>query len=531
MLVLGINGGFGGGYQDVASVLLEDGQIIAAVEEERLNRVKHSKGQIPYYSIIEALDLAKKNINEIDVVAFHGKTWGKQIKVDLENYFLSHFNVRPKIELHHHHKCHAASVFYPSNFDDSLVITADNSGDGDSMHIYKASKRNGLELLKSYKRPQSLGVFYSLITQYCGFQKDKDEFKLMALAAKGEAKIDLSFLIEFENGELKLNEIFLIEIPNKTPSPTEQKMLFNNLLIKTLGFEKAYLGKPTQNHYDLASSAQAHLENITTKIVAFWIEKTKVDKVCFAGGVALNGRVNGVLANLNSVSSFYTNWCSNDSGIALGAAILSSKLLENTKVNNHNFSGRAYSNIYIEKELLKLGLSFTAIKNPHNELHKQINNNKIVGFFYGSSEFGPRALGNRSIFANPSQKNIQAILNQKIKTRESFRPFGIILREKDLPIYFETEIKSSPYMNIVFKVKNDYKSLFSEVLHKDDTCRIQTVSNNSNLLSDEMSFLINTSFNHNKEPIVYSPVDAIRTFFGSGLDVLIIENFMITKLR
>lgn len=529
MLVLGINGGFGGGHQDVSAVLLENGELLAAVEEERLNRIKHSKGQIPYYSILEVLSLANKSFSDIDIVAFHGKTWGNQIKVDLENYFKSHFNYVPKIELHHHHKCHAASAFFPSNFNESLVITADNSGDGDSLHVYKASKQNGLDLLKSYKRPQSLGVFYSLITQYCGFQKDRDEFKLMALAALGKPSIDLSFLLDFENGELILDENYLTKIPFGTPSPTEQKMLFNDLFIEKVGFKKALHGNPDFQHFNLAASCQKQLENVIIKLVSFWLEKTGQKNICFAGGVALNGKVNGELANMEKVNNFYTNWCSNDSGISLGAAILSSKSSSQNWTSSIAFSGRSFSNEDVEKQLLELGLHFTKTENPFLELQNQIQQNKIVGFFNSKSEFGPRSLGNRSIFANPFQPNIQSILNKKIKSRDSFRPFGIILREKDLPIYFETKVEYSPFMNCVFKIKPEFKNQFIEVLHKDETCRVQTVSNHSPLLAGKQKFLINTSFNHNKEPIVYQPNEAIRTFFGSGLDVLILENYLVKK--
>lgn len=526
MLVLGINGGFGGGYQDVAAVLVENNTVLAAVEEERLNRIKHSKGQIPYLAIREVLDIADKNFSDVDKVAFHGATWGNQIVEDLQNYFQAHFGSCPKLELHHHHKCHAASVFYLSPFKNSLVITADNSGDGDSIHIYKASKGSGFQLLETYKRPQSFGVFYSLITQYCGFQKDRDEFKLMALAAMGKPNLDLSFLMKFENGKLHLNEAYLISIPPKTPSPTEQKMLFNEKFEQKIGFAKALPGNPSKFHFDLAASAQNQLEVVMTQLVSFWLKKTGEKNLCFAGGVALNGKLNGKLADLTN-GKLYTNCCSNDSGISLGAAFLSNT--PTRRVQDNPFLGRAFKNDEIENSLKEVGIKYQNIDDSYKTAQKLILDKKFIGFYKGKSEFGPRALVNRSILANPHIEEVKQKLNKRIKFREGFRPFGIVIREQDLQKYFETNQPASPFMNMVFKVTEGYKDLFKEVIHFDGTVRVQTVSNKFPLLSDDLSFVINTSFNHNKEPMVYAPIDAIRTFFGSGLDYLILENFLIEK--
>lgn len=528
MLVLGINGGFGGGTQDTAAVLIENGTLLAAVEEERLSRVKHAKGQIPYLAIIEVLDIANKKASEINMVAFHGATWGKKILYELKKYFLFHFGITPQIKRYHHHLCHAASVFYLSPFQNSLVVTSDNSGDGDSIHIYNASKKYGLRLIKSIERPNSFGLFYSLITQYCGFQKDRDEYKLMALSGFGKPNISLDFLIKSNKGDLKINKKYIIKINKGAPSPTEQVMLFNQHFINALGFNKAIKQNYKAQHLNLAASAQFHLEKEFAKLVDFYLKQLNLKNLCVAGGVALNGKLNGSLINPENENYFFTNNCSNDAGVALGAAILAS--LENkfiVNVSNSACWGREFTLEQIKDVLNISKVPFTKCTDKYAEIRNALLNFKIVAHFEGASEFGPRALGNRSILANPFQKDIKTVLNKAIKNREGFRPFGIIITEEGLKKYFE-KYAPSPYMNIVFKVKAKYLSLFKEVVHTDNTVRVQTV-NSSKLLNNQLPFVINTSFNHNKEPMIYSPEEAIRTFYGSGIDECYIESYKLVK--
>ena len=530
MVILGINGSFGGGHQDTAAVLIQNGKIIAAVEEERLNRIKHAQGQIPFLAIIEVLEIAKLEAVDIDLICFHGATWGKRIEEDLRQYFRSHFNINPRFRLFHHHLCHAAAVFYTSPFKTSLVITADNSGDGDSTHIYKGDKKTGLTLLRKFERPQSLGLFYSLITQYCGFSKDWDEYKVMAMAALGNPIVDLDFLLTESKKGYQINENYLVGIPKKTPSPTRQKMLFNSKFSKKLGFEKASLGKPLQAHYNLACSAQVLLEKILVNVVEKNLKSIGEYNICLAGGVALNCVANSKISRLNSVKGFYTNSVSSDAGVALGAAILGSLDFENEHINGYTpFAGREYSNDEIKSIIKSLKIKATYVDQPELFVANKLKNNETIAVFKGNAEFGPRALGNRTIYANPFKENIQQELNLTIKNREGFRPFGIIIRKKDLANYFEDAENESPFMNMVYKVKPDKKEKLKEVMHQDGTCRVQTVENGDLLLSDDLPLLINTSFNGRNEPMVYSPIDAIKTFYGTGLKYLVLENWVVTK--
>tara|TARA_B110000046_G_scaffold49330_1_gene54957 strand:- start:191 stop:1786 length:1596 start_codon:yes stop_codon:yes gene_type:complete len=530
MVILGFNGGFGGGHQDTAAVLIQNGKIISAVEEERLNRVKHAQGQIPYLAIIEVLELAKFEATDIDLVCFHGATWGKFIEEDLRQYFINHFSITPKFKLFHHHLCHAAAVFYTSPFKSSLVLTVDNSGDGDSTHIYKGDKKTGLTLLRKFERPQSLGLFYSLITQYCGFSKDWDEYKVMAMAALGKPVVDLDFLLTESKNGYQINENYLVDIPAKTPSPTRQKMLFNRKFSERLGFEKAYPSNPLEAHYNLASSAQLLLEKILVNLVENSLKQINEHNICLAGGVALNCVANSKISSLNSVKEFYTNSVSSDAGVALGAAILGSLDFENKTINGYTpFAGREYSNDEIKAIISSLKIKATYVEQPELFVANKLKKNETVAVFKGKAEFGPRALGNRTIYANPFKENIQEELNQTIKDREGFRPFGVIIRKMDLSIYFEHAKNESPFMNMVYMVKADKKESLKEVMHHDGTCRVQTVENGDLLLSDDLPILINTSFNSRNEPMVYSPVDAIKTFYGTGLNYLVLENWLITK--
>lgn len=541
MKILGISGGFRQGYQDVSACLVIDGKVVTSVEEERLNRIKFSAGRLPYLSVIEVLKISNIQFSELDFIAFHGSTWGDEIQPRLEDYFVQHFGSCPNFLRFHHHDCHAASTYYASGFNKATIFTFDNSGDGISLQIMKGENEK-LTLLERFARPDSLGLFYQVITQYCGFVKDSDEYKVMGLSSYGNRNAyDFSWLIDFKNGKLEINKKFIVVPQPGAPSLHKDEMAYTQNFTEKMGRSRRIPKSEMTTFYkDIAASAQQHFENILLKIVKYYIEKTGYSKVCFAGGAALNCVANQKIMNANFVEELFVQPASGDAGISLGAAWLCS--LENgisPKQTTNTYLGTNFSNNEIEDVLKISNIKYQYTENPSKDAANDIFKNKVVGWFQGAMEFGPRALGNRSILANATNAKMQDLVNKKIKFRESFRPFCPSVLEEDAPLYFEGKQKIAPYMTITFDVKKEMQSKIPSVTHVDGTARIQTVNKAQNEVFYKLllelkqltghGVVMNTSFNLSHEPIVNSPRDAIATFFASGMDVLYLGNFKIEK--
>ncbi len=541
MYILGINGGFRAGYQDVSACLVKDGEVVAAIEEERISRVKFSAGKLPYLSILEVLKIGKISIEDVSVVAFHGSTWETNFDEKIATYFLNYFGYSPAIRRFHHHDCHAAGSFFSSRFDEALIITMDNSGDGISTQI-AIGKNNKIEVLKRFERPQSLGLFYSLITQYCGFTKDNEEYKLMGLSAYGDKhKFDFSWLLKFEDGEYILDTHYLNLPTPKAPSLHRDEMNFNAHFVEKMGAPKRIPHIPISQFYkDVAASAQHHLERVVSQLAEHFMEKTNIKNLCTAGGVALNCLMSQKLMNAGFVENLFVQPAATDAGISMGAAWLACLSNRIKPIAPRNaFLGNSLTDDEIEKTLAICHTKFEKIDNKTELAAKDLKEGKVIAWFQGRMEFGPRALGNRSILANPSFPNIQQIVNQKIKFRESFRPFGASVLEEDITAFFIGKSPKAPFMTLVYDVKKSIKKTIPSIVHADGTCRIQSVCKNHNPAFYEllMSFkketgigvLLNTSFNLNHEPIVSTAREAIASFYSSGLDVLYINNYRITK--
>lgn len=541
MYILGINGGFRQGYQDVSAVLIKDGIVIAAVEEERLSRIKFSAGKLPYLAILEVLKIANLSIEDIDIVAFHGSTWQPNFIPKIEKYFQEQFGYVPTVQLFHHHDCHAASAHYASGFHDALLISIDGSGDGISIQI-STGIDGKIQTIHREERPNSLGIFYSLITQYCGFVKDSDEYKLMGLSSYGNRNaFDFSWLLDFNDGKTVLNQDYLIKIEPFQPSAHRDEMLFNQNFIEKLGQKKRLSKEKMSNFYqDVAASAQQHFEHILLKIVEYYSQKTGIKNIGLAGGAALNCVANQKLMNADFVEELYIQPASSDAGISLGAAWLAS--VENNirpMATKHTYLGNEFTNEAIENILKSCKIKYQKVENAPQLAAQYIAANKVIGWFQGKMEFGPRALGNRSILANPCHQKMQEIVNEKIKLREGFRPFCPSVLEEDIHLYFEGKQKIAPYMTITYNVTDFAKETIPSVIHVDGTARIQTVNMQQNekyyLLLQEMKkitghgVVLNTSFNLSHEPIVCTPRDALATFFSSGLDALFIGDFLVEK--
>lgn len=540
MNILGINGGVRLGYQDVSAALIVDGKVVAAIEEERLNRVKLSPGRISEKSIDKVLEIGGLTIKDIDVVASHGETWGEEYQNKLENYFKGVFGYSPLIKRYHHHDAHAASTFFASGYEKALVITIDNSGDGVSTQI-SIGEGKELKTIKRFTRPNSLGIFYSMITQYCGFTRDSDEYKLMGLASYGAPKYDLSDIISSQlNGNYTVNEKYLKEIKTGESQPTRQEIMFSDELISLLGPNRKKREPINQHYKDVAASAQKAFEDVFINLIEHFVKETGISKICLAGGVALNCVMNQKIMNLDIVEQLYIQPASGDAGISLGSAYLAAAENETKVLPMENvYLGSSFSDDEIEKMLNTCQIRFKKTVNKFEEAAKLIAEGKVIGWFQGRDEFGPRALGNRSILASPLIKGMNDIVNKKIKFRETFRPFCPSVLEEDSHLYFEGKQNIASNMTITYDVKQEIKEIIPAVTHIDGTARIQTVNKSQNL--DYYNLLIklkdftghgvvmNTSFNVKDEPIVHTPQDAIKTFYGSGIDALCMGNYLIEK--
>lgn len=539
--ILGINGGVRPGYQDISAVLMKDGKVVAAMEEERLTRIKHSAGQLPILSIHEVLRIAKITMNEVSVLGFHGSTWNEEIELVLQSHFKNQFGTCPPIQRYHHHLCHAASAFYPSGFMEALVITVDGSGDGISTQI--SVGRNGkLELLKQYPRPQSLGMFYSIFTQMCGFTRDADEYKLMGLSAFGNPScIDLDDVLWVDENGYKFNEDYLVRILPGQSSPTRHEILYSGKLEERLNLSRRINKEITEQYKNIAASAQKKIEETMVALVKKYIKETGIKKVCLAGGVALNCLANKKIEALDEVDQLFVQPASTDAGVSLGAAYLASLDTGVVSFEKHSqvYWGNSFTDETIESILIKCQVVYEKLDGLVSFAAEDLAKGKVIGWFQGKMEFGPRALGNRSILANPSTRNIQQVVNEKIKFREGFRPFGASVLEEDFQTYFCSKSQEAYYMTKVYDVKSEFKDSLNGVTHIDGTCRVQTVNEGQNplyyaLLTEHKrktghGVLLNTSFNLNHEPIVNTPREAIASFFASGMDSLYIGNFRIKK--
>lgn len=541
MYILGINGGFRMGYQDVSAVLLKDGQIVTAVEEERITRIKFSPGKLPERAIESVLKMAGITIQDIDVVACHGATWGDQFPKDVEGYFKFRFGYCPSLKFYHHHDAHAASAYYASGFDEAMIMTVDGSGDGCSTQL-GYGKDGKLEMTERMLRPNSLGMFYSMITQYCGFTKESDEYKLMGLASYGDpTKVDLDWLLD-TSVDYTLNTDYMVEIAPGAPQPTRQQPLLSQGFIDKLG--KARLrGEPFADHYKhVAAAAQAKLEEALINLVTRLHKETGMRKLCLAGGVALNCVANQKLAALDFVDEIYVQPASNDAGISLGCAYLAAVDTGITLQPMQSvYTGPEFTNKEIEAALKLCGASYERVDDPAQAAAGLIALDQVIGWFQGRAEFGPRALGARSILGNAQNPDMQDLINQKIKFREEFRPFCPSVLSEDAGRYFEGATAAAKHMTITCNVHENEQETIPAVTHVDGTARIQSVSKQDNPLFYSLlahlkertgqGICINTSFNRNGEPMVLTPNDALATFAASGLDALVIGNYIVEKAR
>jgi len=584
-------------YHDSAATILVNGKIIAAVQEERFTRKKHD-ASYPFNSIEFVLNFANLKLNDVDQIIFFEKPFLKFERL-LETYvafaprgFRSFCMAMPiwlkdklfqkkmifnelkrhdknfkdvkKIYFSEHHLSHAASAFFPSPFEEAIVLTADGVGEWATTTI-AIGKGNNLEIKKEIHFPHSLGLLYSAFTYYTGFKVNSGEYKLMGLAPYGrpiyEDKIKNNLIDIKEDGSFHLDQTYF----NYATGLTMTNKKFDNLFgHKSRDSKKEKL---TQFHMDIAASIQKITEDIMIKITKSLKKEYNISNLCLAGGVALNCVSNGKILKEKIFDNIWVQPAAGDAGGSLGAALALWHIEQNNprvvSLNDDmqgSYLGPAYTQSYIEEILDSLGAKYKILeeKDLIEKTSQNLSEGEFIGWFQGRMEFGPRALGNRSILADPRSINTQKKLNLKIKYRESFRPFAPSILKDDLTEWFDINV-DSPYMLMVSKInKNktiemneEQKKLFGidklnikrseipAVTHIDYSARIQTVNKITNdkyfkLIQKfkektNCPIIVNTSFNVRGEPIVNTPADAFNCFMATELDKLVIGNCYLDK--
>lgn len=553
---------------NTSAAILKDNKVVAAVEEERLIRQKKTRN-FPENSIDFCLNQANIKISDLDCIAIswnplinlqkYSKTYksnldylpnilhsslnhlikNQSINEDFMSQNVKINNKQIEIFFIRHHLSHASNAYF-SNFKNAAILTTDAFGENESSVFYNF-ENNKIQRISSNYFPHSLGSFYSTFTEFCGFKPQNEEWKLMGASAysKNEKTIKkIRNLVEFKkNGSFELNLNYFNHYQFHRPN------YYNNNLIDFLGV-KPNVGskndKLNKVYYDIANAAQTIFEEIYFHKINFLRKKTKKDNLVVSGGSALNCLANGKIINKTGFKKLFISPVPDDSGAGLGAAAFVYKNFigkRNFDIKNYYLGPKTSSNEVLTK-LKKYQLKFKKINNIEKHAAKSISEGKVIGWFQDKLEFGDRALGNRSILADPRNKKMKKIVNEKIKYREKFRPFAPSVLEEEASNYFENYSKSD-YMEITLKVKKNKQKIIPAVTHVDNTARLQTVSKqfNKKFYNLILEFnkitgvpvVLNTSFNIQGEPIVCSIEDSIKNFFLSGLDLLYIDNFLIEK--
>ena len=426
MYILGLSGGFRQGNMDSAACLIHDNRIIAAAEEERFVRIKHAPGLMPLQAIKYCLNEAKISFSDIDLLVFSGATY-KNIKEQLKKYFIFRFGHCPEIVLVEHHIAHAASSFFVSGFKNAGILTMDLSGDGIST-LMAYGDGTKITKLKQFERSNSLGAYYNIITQYLGFNRNNDEYKVMGLASYGKPVFNLSWLLKKTTEGYIFNANAIRKIDADQPFPSMQEPLYNREFIRHFPHPRLPGTRITKYHMDFAASAQRLLEEVITHLATQLYQMTDSRNLCIAGGVGLNCVVNARLRGLPFIENIFIPPASSDAGMAMGSAL--KVAVENGfkfERLKHAYYGPGYSNRDIEKTLRHIKCTYRHCDNIPLFVAKKISESNIVGWFQSRMEYGPRALGARSILADPRLANMKDRINHLVKFRGIF--FGLLLHQ------------------------------------------------------------------------------------------------------
>ncbi len=582
-------------YHDSAAALLRDGKLVAAAQEERFSRTKHDP-HFPHHSIKFVISQADIELSELEAVVFYDKPFEKfdrvfETFVDsapngwrlFSKVFPSWINEKlflknklsielkkidpkfdkKKIKFSTHHLSHAASCFYPSPFEEAIILTLDGVGEWATTTV-SIGKRNNIYPVKEIKFPNSVGLLYSAFTQYLGFKVNSGEYKVMGLAPYGEplfAKNILTNLIDVKSdGSFALNRQYF--------EFTSKESMINTNFSDLFGIPQRKENEPlNKKHADIAASIQVVLEEVIIKIASDLSQRYQQKNICLAGGVALNCVANSKLFHAGLFKNIFIQPAAGDAGGALGASLAyyhsqnsDKKIRPTTNEMNNCYLGPSYSQSEIQSELENVGAIFQEYTEIQliEEAARLLNKNKVLGWFQGRMEFGPRALGNRSILANPTCSSMLEDLNLKIKKREGFRPFAPVIRQEAAKNWFEPP-HDSPYMLFTAYLRDEFRlsktvddvsqtitkraqkpnSVVPAITHIDYSARLQTITSEDNQKlyalicefekASNVPMLVNTSFNVRGEPIVCSPTDAFRCFMNTEMDALAIGNFLLLR--
>lgn len=540
MYYIGMNGNVGRESHDPAVALFKDGKLLYAIEEERINKIKHSPGKIPVNALEAALNYANIKLQDIEAIAFPQNSWGEIFENRLRNVITHSFGYCPSLLFYNHHLSHAASAYYSSNFSDerTLVYSIDGSGDSVSIsaYIFEGAKN---ELVFKEKYPNSFGAFYSAFTQYLGFEKNNEEYKVMSLAAYGKPIYDMDSLITFTNGNISFNTKLYNKLIEKMKYPnylTKQEPFYDENMLRQY-CERRIKNEPIQKeHKDLAASMQFIFEKKNIELIMHLLITTNCSNLVVSGGSMLNCKFIGKMLKEVMPRKFFISPFSDDAGNSIGAGYLFSNKMGYKNIPLYSaYLGDEYLEDDIRKCLEINKIKYTYMKKPEDHIVTSLKHDKIVSIFSGRMEFGPRALGNRSILASIKTPNIVNKLNT-LKKRYYFQPFAVAILEECVSEYFYNYGYLSPFMNIAFSAKEREET--TNIIHIDNTVRLQTIGNEDSLLSrvlklyvneEKLPMVINTSFNKKGEPIVRTPEDALASFFSLPLDVLYLDNFVIEK--
>jgi carbamoyltransferase len=546
---------------DSSACIMRDGDLLFAVAEERISRLKHD-ARFPHLAIQACLDFAKVAPEQIDEVCFGWQPIRQVYEHDLKLYatggwpltyenFLNstrHFvsmqhqrngarrftqqfpSSKARFRFVDHHLAHALSAYSFSGFNDAAIVVMDGRGAWEATSIWQG--RDGrVEHIRTIKWPDSLGLFYARFTDFLGFTPNADEWKVMGLAPYGKPGVDLRGFLDLDKEPYKLNVGKLMGRGGKA---------FSNWP-KALGEPRVAESEIDERHKDIAYAVQDLCELAMSNVVRLAIQEAKSKNLCMAGGVALNSKANGKLVSSGLVENLFVQPAASDDGVALGAAVVTfidggRKLPP--RAMRHAYLGPAFDDEAIETAIKTYKLRSTKLSDTAATAAELLSQGKILGWYQGRMEFGPRALGARSILADPRDPEMNAKVNNAVKFREWWRPFAPSFKKEAAPEYLESAY-DSPFMILTAQVRPEKRDVIPSVTHVDGSARPQTVEKEINplyyRLIDEFGkrtgvpVVMNTSFNLRGEAIVHTPTDAIRTFFSSGMDALVAGSFLIEK--
>jgi len=549
-------------YHDSAAALIQDGKVVAAVEEERYTRKKHTN-EFPRQAVQYCLDHAGIKINDVDYIGFYEIPRNKfnrlisthlhyfpstyeQFKpfaalwfmrnLQMENVLRNELNYENELVFVDHHLAHAASAFLPSGFEKSAILTVDGVGEWTTT-AWGTGEGNKINLSHEIRFPHSLGLLYSAVTYYLGFKVNNGEGKIMGLASYGKPRFREQFreLIDIkDDGSFKLNMDYFKFHRGLEMIDEKFDSLFK--CRRNSGEELK------SQHEDLAATLQNVLEEAMIKMANNIHRETGLKKICIGGGVGLNSVANGKILKETPFTDIFIQPASSDAGSSLGSALyIHNCILDNKdRWNMDVYTGHLATHEEVKNYLENSDLKYVELSEEEiiDRVCQMVAKDKIVGWYQGRMEFGPRALGNRTILANPGNPDMKDILNSRVKFRESFRPYAASVMEEKLGEYFDCDYRT-PFMLLVYDVLEDKRSVIPSVTHIDGTCRVQSVTPEQNPLYyrlikrfHEVSgipMVLNTSFNIRGEPIVSNVGEAVNCYLKTGMDALAADRFLLIK--